>query len=188
VTGLSPTEATQHHAALDFLELAVENVYDRLVSQPRRRVALEEIMTCRNLEPQFEERFEIDYRLHQRFPLLRLPKFLWFYSVKGWVGPELVLGALLGGDLIVVEAATREGADQLAAKGLASTVEVAKDLKYNLLMLPDAVENPMETVEKTAAGRRATQGAPMRGDMAEKFDRMMTDVFKPKAPKYRRKR
>lgn len=168
--------AVMQGRCLDLVDRAVEEVYEKILKpEERRHLAIEDLVSCEQVEPQFEYRLEVHYKLRQKFPELRLPQFFWFYSLKGLVNRELVMGALIGGDLMVVEASTREGADKLASDGLKQTLEIARGLADQVTLLPDVVEDPNESVEKIAAGRRAQGGAPMRGDMAEKINRMFGD-------------
>lgn len=186
---MTPQEQAQRElGVLDLVEKGIEEVYGILNARERRHVSLEQIMHCENLEPQFEYRLQVSYKLRQKYPRLHLPHFYWFYTVNGLVDRELVMGALLGGDLMVVEALTREKADELAAKGLKETMTIAKDLKYSALALPDVVEDPMDAMDLVAAGRRANQGAPMGGEMREKIGLMMADRIAQQAPSYHRKR
>lgn len=168
--------------ALDLVDRAIDEVYEKILKpDSRKHLGLEDLMHCENVEPQFEYRLDVHYKLRQKFPELRLPQSFWFYSLKGLVRRELVTGALIGGDLMVIEAATREGADKIAAEGLAHTLEIAKDLKYNALMLPDVVEDPADATDLVADGRRVERAKALYGDrplnagMAEKLNRIFAD-------------
>lgn len=162
---------------LDDLDANLERCWDAILArgEGRRRIRLEELAVLGDVRPEFEHRFEIGYKLRQKHPRLRLPNAYWFYTLTGMVGNELVIGALIGNDMIVVEAADREQADKRAAEGLKDTLEIAKDMKYNLLMLPGVQLDPNVGTESEAAGRRAHRGAPLREDIKHKVARMMAD-------------
>jgi hypothetical protein len=166
---------------LDQVEAAIERVYELLTARERPRIALDQIMDCEGLEPQFEYRLEVDYKILQRLPELGLPKYFWFFTVKGLVDRVLTSGALLGDDLMIVEAETREGADKKALAGLAATIEIAREVRAGSIMLlpgPDGVD-------QIAAGRRAdVGGAPMNGEMADKIGRMMSDRIQENQPRF----
>lgn len=175
-------------AILDELDANLERCFNAIIARKegRRRIALEELVDCADMKPEFEHRFTIGYKLRQKHPWLRLPEHYWFYTITGLVGRELVIGGLIGNDMIVVEAVLRERADKLAAEGLAHTLEIARDMKHGLLALPGVtLEDPFDSLEQVAAGRRARVGAPMRLDIAQKVARMMNDrakVFAQKGP------
>ncbi|MCC7144259.1 MAG: hypothetical protein IT349_19360 [Candidatus Eisenbacteria bacterium] len=162
--------------ALDLVDRAIDEVYEKILKpETRKHLSLEDLLRAERVEPQFEYRLEVSYKLRQHFPELKFPLAFWFYSLKGLVDRELVTGALIGGDLMVVEAATREGADTLAAAGLRDTFEMARDLKHNTLLLPEVVQDPLEGLDITAAGRKVKEGPPMHGEMAHKIGRMLSD-------------
>jgi hypothetical protein len=187
---MNPDErAEMQGRCLDVVDQAMEEAYTRLLGVGRPKVAFEDLIHCEGLEPQFEYRLQVPYKLHQAFPELRLPKSFWFYTLKGLVKQVLTLGATIGGDLMVIEAETREGADKLAAKGLAETLAAGRELKYNALLMPEGVvEDPSAGLEAVATGRRAQGGEPMKGEMREKLERMMPDVIKQSAGRYARRR
>lgn len=164
-------------AILDDVDANLERCFAAIIArQPdRRRIRLEELVNLGSVRPEFEHRFEIGYKLRQQHPRLRLPNYYWMYTLTGMVARELVVGALIGNDMIVVEAVDREQADKRAAEGLAHTLEIARDMKHNLLLLPGLGGDLVAGPETIAAGRRAGHGPGLREDIAQKVARMMSD-------------
>jgi hypothetical protein len=169
-------------AILDDLDANLERCWNAIIArgEGRRRLRMEELATLGDVRPEFEHRFEIGYKLRQAHPRLRLPNAFWFYTLTGMVGRELVVGALIGDDMIVVEAADREQADKRAAEGLRDTLEIAREIKHNPLLLPGANPTPADGTELEVGGRRAQRGAPLREDIRQKVARIMADRVKAK--------